>query len=116
MPTFLERACCALLAALSVLSLQSDCLAQVSFRLDDMQGDAKRLEQALHRRGSIEAVEMPLRDFAERLSQQFGVPIDLDVKKLEEAGINQDSPINKRLESIPLDAILQHGLNEVELT
>ena len=116
MPSFLSRVYLALLAALSLLSLESTCPAQVSFRLDDMQGDAERLEQALQRRGSIEAVEMPLRDFADRLSHQFGVPIDLDVKKLEEAGVNQDSPINKRLESIPLESILQHGLNDVELT
>lgn len=116
MPSLLLRACVALLATLSLLSLSLTCLAQVSFRLDDMQGDADRLEQALKRRGSIDAAQMPLRDFADRLSQQFGVPIDLDQKRLEEAGVNQDSPINKRLESIPLEAILQHGLREVELT
>jgi hypothetical protein len=81
-----------------------------------MQGDAERLEQALQRRGSIEAVEMPVQDFADRLSQQFGVPIDVDWKKLEEAGVNRNSPINKRLESIPLVSILERGLSDVELT
>jgi hypothetical protein len=116
MPSVHWRASLALLATLSLLPLGGTCHAQVSFRLNDMQGDAERLEQALQRRGSIEAVEMPLRDFAVRLSQQFGVPIDLDWKKLEEAGVNQDAPINKRLESIPLEAILQHGLRDVELT
>jgi hypothetical protein len=116
MPSVHWRACLALLATLSLLPLGGTCHAQVSFRLNDMQGDAERLDQALQRRGSIEAVEMPLRDFADRLSQQFGVPIELDVKKLEEAGVNQDAPINKRLESIPLESILQHGLSDVELT
>jgi hypothetical protein len=116
MPSILVRACCALVATSSILSLQAACLAQVSFRLNDMQGDAERLEQTLQRRGSIVAVEMPLRDFADRLSQQFGVPIDLDTKKLEEAGVELDAPINKRLEAIPLEVILQHGLSDVELT
>ena len=116
MPSTGSRTFLALLATLSLLPLGGTCLAQVSFRLDDMQGDAVRLEQALQRRGSIAAVEMPLRDFADRLSQQFGVPIEMDLKRLEEAGVSQDAPINKRLESIPLAAILQHGLREVELT
>lgn len=116
MPSSLVRACLALVAALFLLGLEGACLAQVSFRLDDMQGDAERLEQALQRRGSIDAVQMPLRDFADRLSQQFGVPIDLAPKKLEEAGVNVDSPITKRLESTPLEAILQHSLSELELT
>ena len=116
MPSALRRACLALFATLFLLPVGGTCLAQVSFRLDDMQGDAERLEQALHRRGSIIAVEMPLRDFADRLSQQFGVPIALDWKNLEEAGVNQDAPINKRLDSIPLASILQHGLRDVELT
>jgi len=116
MPSSLVRACLPLLAAVVLLSLGSDCLAQVSYRIDDMQGDAERLEQALKRRGSIDAVEMPLREFADRLSQQFGVPFDVSWKKLEDAGVNRDARINKRLESIPLQAILQHGLREVELT
>ena len=59
---------------------------------------------------------MPLCDFADRLSQQFGVPIDLDAKKLEEAGVELDAPINTRLESIPLGSILQRGLSDSELT
>jgi hypothetical protein len=81
-----------------------------------MQGDADRLEQALQRRNGINAVDMPLRDFADRLSQQFGVPIDLDVKKLEESGVNIDTPINMRLDSIPLESILQRVLSDLELT
>jgi hypothetical protein len=116
MPSVVSRACLALLAALSFLATSATCPAQVSFRLNDMQGDAERLEQALQRRGSIHAVEMPLRDFADRLSQQFGVPIDLDAKKLEEAGVELDAPISKRLESIPLGSILQRGLSDSELT
>jgi hypothetical protein len=116
MPSAVSRACLALAAALFLLAIIETCPAQVSFRLDDMQGDAERLEQALQRRGSLHAVELPVRDFADRLSRQFGVPIELDVKKLEEAGVEVDSPINTRLESIPLVAILEHGLREVELT
>ena len=116
MPSALWRFCLALFAALVLLVIGGSCPAQVSFRLNDMQGDAERLEQALLRRGSLHAVELPLCDFADGLSRQFGVPIELDVKKLEEAGVNHDSPINTRLESIPLMAILEHGLREVDLT
>jgi hypothetical protein len=116
MPSALWRACLALVLASSCVTWPRICPAQVSLRLNDMQGDAQRLEQALERRGSLHAVEMPLRDFADRLSRQFGVPIELDVKKLEEAGVNQDSPINTRLESIPLLSILEHGLRDVHLT
>lgn len=116
MPSVLWRACLALFVASSFVAVPRICPAQVSFRLNDMQGDAERLEQALQRRGSLHAVEMPLLDFADRLSRQFGVPIELDVKKLEEAGVDHDAPINTRLESIPLAAILEHGLRDTELT
>jgi hypothetical protein len=51
----------------------------------------------------------------DELSAQFGVPIVLAPKKLEEAGINVEVPVSKRLESLPLESILDIVLDEMEL-
>lgn len=115
-PSILVRACLALLAAFLLISGGSNCLAQVSFRLDDMQGDAARLEQALKTRGSIEAVELPLRELVQKLARQFGVSFAISEKKLEEAGIQTDTPVTKSFRSVPLKSILRHTLNDLELT
>lgn len=116
MPSAFTLACRGHLAALLILTFSATCLAQVSFRLDDMQGDAERLEQALKRRGSIDAVEMPLDEFVEKLGDQFGVPMLISAKKLEEAGIQADTPVTTRLASMPLGAILRHSLRDLELS
>jgi hypothetical protein len=77
--------------------------------------DEDRLEAALRQRGSIDFVETPLKDVAQSLSQQFGVPIVLARKKLDEAGISPDTSITKKLDNLPLESALRLILKDVEL-
>ena len=44
------------------------------------------------------------------------IPIELDVKKLEEAGVNIDTPVTKNLSGITLRSALRLLLNDLELT
>src|SRR5687768_81801 len=108
-------ACCCFPAPLLMLALSAACPAQTSEPIDEQQGDDARLEQALAQRGSLYAVETPLSEVASHLSTEFQVPIVLSVRKLEEAGINSDVPVNNRLESVPLESILRAVLAELEL-
>jgi hypothetical protein len=107
------RACS--LTALFVLTLSTPCFAQVSFRMDNTEADTERLEQALTQRGSLNVLDTPLNEVVEKLSTQFEVPFELSAKKLEEAGINVDTPVTKRLDSLPLESILDILLDELEL-
>lgn len=101
--------------AFSATCCSPNCLAQSSLRLGDLQADDERFEQALAQRGSLEVVEARLCDVVDQLSKQFRVPMVLKVKKLEEAGVNIDTPVTKLLESIPLESILDLMLDELEL-
>jgi hypothetical protein len=103
------------LATLFVVSLTAALPAQTSLRSDDMQWDAEQLEQALTQRGSLSVLETPLNEVVERLGTQFRVPIVLSPKKLEEAGINVDTPVTKHLEALPLESVLEILLRELDL-
>ena len=106
-------ACCVWLVLF--LGLSPACLAQASLPLGELAGDEERLEGALAQRGSLDAVELPLSEVVDKLSAQFRVPIVLQPKKLEEAGVSVDTPIHKRLEGMPLESILDLILDELDL-
>ena len=107
------RSC--LLAFLVLFALSSVGAAQTSFRFDDPHGDVERLERALTQRGTLSVLEMPLKDVIEKLSHDFAAPMVLSAKKLEEAGVNVDTPVTIHLESMPLESILRVFLKELEL-
>jgi len=77
--------------------------------------DVHRLETVLAQRASMDFKETPLKDVVQSLSEQFGVPIRLVVKKLEEAGVSPDTPITARIENLPLESSLRIILKEHEL-
>jgi von Willebrand factor type A domain len=64
----------------------------------------------------IEFVETPLKDAIEFLAEKHEIPIVLNAKKLEEAGVNIDTPVTKRLKGITLRSALRLMLGELELT
>ncbi len=102
-----------LLAAFRALSMTA--AAQTSFRLVNIHPDTERLEAALRRRGSLDAVETPLRDVVAQLKTQFQVPILLAEKSLTDSGVNVDTPVTRQLHAMPLESILTLMLDELEL-
>ena len=101
--------------ALNATCVSRPCLAQTSLRPGDMQADDERFEQALAQRGSLEVLEARLCDVVDQLSTQFRVPMVLKAKKLEEAGVNIDTPVTKQFASMPLESILNLILDELDL-
>ncbi len=108
-------ACGFFLATLCTFAGPAAGLAQTALRISGVPGDEERLEQALTQRGSLNAVDVPLGELMRKLSEQFQTPIVLSAKKLEEAGINVDTPVTRQLESMPLESLLRLVLEELEL-
>jgi len=106
-----------LLFALLLLNIPAAATGQtwISTGGRDADVDEDRLEAALRQRGSIDFVAEPLKHVVESLSRQFGVPIVLAQKKLEEAGVSLDTPITKTLDNLPLESAVRLILNDVEL-
>ena len=102
---------------LLVLTVSAISQAQVtiSFAATDGGGDELRIQRALAERGSLEVVEKPLREVVQELSRQFQVQIVVSQKKLEEASVSPDTPITKKLHSLPLESILRRVLADLEL-
>jgi hypothetical protein len=97
-----------------LLFLAAPCSAQSSFRLGAT-ADVERLELALMQRGSLDIAEAPLSEVVGKLSAQFYVPIVLAAKKLEEAGVNVDTPVTRQIDALPLESMLGLILDELEL-
>jgi|GEM_PF-3170199 len=74
------------------------------------------IHAALYQKTDIEFVEMPLKDAIEFLAEKHGIPIVLDAKSLEEASVNIDTPVTKRLKGLTLRSTLNLVLDELELT
>src|SRR5207248_1564997 len=84
---------------------------------DDAGADLDQgLEQVLARRDSIYLSETSLAQAIAELSARFQVPLVVASRKLEEAGVNLDTPITKQLTGLPLESILRLMLGELDLT
>lgn len=113
----LTFATAALSAALCSSLFAATCPAQGWLPADALRaGDEEILEKSFARRGSIDCVETPLASALADVSRQFGVPIVIATKKLEEAGVSTQTPITKVLNNLPLESILRLVLRDVELT
>ena len=75
-----------------------------------------RILAALAQPSSIECVEKPLVEVLNDLSKRHGIPIRILNQKLEEAGIEPDTPISKQLDGIALRSLLETLLSELELS
>jgi hypothetical protein len=71
---------------------------------------------ALNRRLDIEFKETRLVDAIDYLQQQTGVTFYLRAKKLEEQGVNVDTPITSQFRAIRLESWLDLALDDLDLT
>jgi hypothetical protein len=85
----------------------------------DESSAAKRIEDALdsplHQTG-LDYSDQPLQDVVTQLSDEYGIPIQLDRQALEEAGIGTDAPVNVNLHNITLRSALKLALRHTNLT
>lgn len=86
--------------------------------LDLLKPDSREqdIHNALRSPTDLEFIETPLKDAIDFLAEKHEIPIVLNAKKLEEAGVNVDTPITKRLKGITLRSALRLMLGELELT
>lgn len=103
---------------LGLLCVPTNCPAQGWFSAADAaaEREQQQLERVLTERGSIDFLQLRLRDAVDTLAEQFHLPIKLSNKKLDEASVSPDTPITARLENLPLESILRVILKDLELT
>lgn len=79
----------------------------------------KRIEQALagplHSSG-LNLADKPLNDVVAYLQEEYQIPIQLDARALDEAGIGTDSPVTRSLQHISLRSALKLTLEPLQLT
>jgi hypothetical protein len=85
----------------------------------DNSASTKKIEQALagplHSTG-LDYSEQPLGDIVTQLSDEYGIPIQLNKVALEEAGIATDSKVTVTLHNISLRSALKLTLRNLQLT
>ena len=81
-------------------------------------GDAvPAIEVALDKPGSrFEFNEMPLRDVIAKIREAHSIPVELDQKALEDAGVDLDTPITQHISGISLRSALRLLLDNIDLT
>ena len=76
----------------------------------------QRLRAALAEPTAVAADGLPLDDLVEKLSQRHGVPILVQTRRLEEAGVSPNVPITLQLADVSLATALAWVLDDLELT
>jgi hypothetical protein len=86
------------------------------------EGDAPsvaRIKQALqgplHSSG-LDYVEQPLQDIVNQLQEEYGIPIKLDVRALDEVGVKPDAAVTCNIRNVSLKAALRLLLHNLDLT
>jgi hypothetical protein len=64
---------------------------------------------------NFDFVETPLRDVVAQIEDAHGIQVELDVRSLEDFGIDLDTPITKNLSGISLRSALRLALGELDL-
>lgn len=85
-------------------------------RLDPHEATDAALEGPLARTLSVEFQETPLRDAVAQLADTLGIQIRIDLKALEEAGVDRENPLTVALADAPARAILRAALHPLDLT
>ena len=75
-----------------------------------------RLKAALEDRTQLEFIEAPLEDVLSFLQDHHDIPIQIDVRALEDVGIGIDAPITRSLKGVSLRSALRLMLRDLELT
>jgi len=76
----------------------------------------ERIRQALAKPISVDFVETPLETVAAFVQDQCGIPVLLDFRALEDAGIEPDDPVSLQVSEISLRAVLGLLLRQLDLT
>ena len=79
-------------------------------------GSEEKIRTELNRTTTLDFIETPLQGAIDFLKDKHGIPIVLNAKKLEEAGVLIDTPITKSLAGVSLRSALRLMLSELELT
>jgi hypothetical protein len=69
----------------------------------------------LAQKTKMEFLETPLKDAIEFLEAQHGIPIEINAKKLEEAGVSIDTPVTRTLDGMTLRSALNLLLDDLDL-
>jgi hypothetical protein len=59
--------------------------------------------------------ESPLRDVQRAISDEFRIPVEIDTRALEDAGLDLDTPVTQNASGISLRAALRRLLNGIDL-
>ena len=73
------------------------------------------IRAALNQRSDFDFVEVPLKDVVLYFADKHNIPIDLSLKKLEEASVSADTPVTKSVRGITLRSALNLLLRDLEL-
>lgn len=74
------------------------------------------IRRALAKPIAVDFQEKPLKDVAAALQEKAGVPLLLDKRALDDAGIETDAPITAKIDGLKLKSTLDLILKPVELT
>lgn len=74
-----------------------------------------QLDAALDQHVSIDFQEMPLAEVANWFSSKLEVPVVLDSRSLDDAGIGSDTPVTRKVDGISARAVLKLVLVDVDL-
>ncbi|WP_442506083.1 hypothetical protein SH528x_004906 [Novipirellula sp. SH528] len=75
----------------------------------------KQLRSKLSQKTSIEASELPLKQFIKQLSEQTDVPMVLDARSVEEIGLSGEVPVSLSLNNVSLRSVLRNALHPLGL-
>jgi hypothetical protein len=78
--------------------------------------DEPTLEEKLNLRLDVDFVDTPLKDAITYLQDHTGIQFVLRTKKLEEAAVSPDAPVNRTLKKVRVSTLLDLLLDELELT
>lgn len=75
-----------------------------------------RIEAALRAKGEWEFVDAPLNEVCSAIQEKLGIEVVLDVKALEDFGIDTGTPITRSLRGVSNRSFLRLMLRDLELT
>lgn len=85
----------------------------VTFRED---AAVTKFRQRLAQPATLRFVGEPLKEVVAKLSKEFDVPLVLDLRALEGAGVSADTPVNGEFDKISLHVALNQVLKDIALT
>jgi hypothetical protein len=76
----------------------------------------ERIRKALDEETTLEFIETPLADVVDVLKDMHAIPIEIDVRALDDVGIGTDAPITRCLKGVNLRSALRLLLDDLDCT